>query len=153
MTLDTSNPNYYASSQGPAFTLTILKYDITLLYNPPPLTGATEETKAKAGCQRKKHNSSLSGSVSVSQGERVMMVCGVRIINVCVIEVFYCAQHSYTVGLHKPNEFIYRQRREIGGGWAGFTKICRLSWLTNSARVSYVSPNAGGGGKLRGLSE
>jgi hypothetical protein len=41
VTLDTSNPNYYASSQGPAFTLTILKYDITLLYiqrefNPPP---------------------------------------------------------------------------------------------------------------------
>jgi hypothetical protein len=32
VTLDTSNPNYYASSQGPAFTLTILKYDITLLY-------------------------------------------------------------------------------------------------------------------------
>ncbi len=40
VSLDTSNPNYYASSQGPAFTLTILKYDITLLYiqrefNPP----------------------------------------------------------------------------------------------------------------------
>jgi hypothetical protein len=38
VSLDTSNPNYYASSQGPAFTLTILKYDITLLYIQKELT-------------------------------------------------------------------------------------------------------------------
>jgi hypothetical protein len=34
---------------------------------------------------------------------------------------------------------------------AGVTKRCRLSWMTNIA-PSYMSPNAGGEGKLRGLS-
>ncbi len=39
----------------------------------PPLQEL--ETKAKAGCQRKKNNSSLSGSVSVLEWRGMMMVC------------------------------------------------------------------------------
>ncbi len=35
---------------------------------------------------------------------------------------------------------------------AGITKRCRLFWLTNNA-LSYMSPNAGGMGELRGLSQ
>jgi hypothetical protein len=35
--------------------------------------------------------------------------------------------------------------------YQGVTKRCRLSWMTNSALV--LSPNAGGGVELRGLSQ
>ncbi len=49
VTLDTSNPNYYASSQGPAFTLTILKYDINFTLHPeriqPPFSGARDQSE------------------------------------------------------------------------------------------------------------
>jgi hypothetical protein len=67
VTLDTSNPNYYASSQGPAFTLTILKYDITLVYIQREFNPHFQdlEAKAKASCQRKNSKLSLSDSVSV----------------------------------------------------------------------------------------
>ncbi len=40
----------------------------------------------------------------------------------------------------------------IEGRCQGVTQRCRLSWVTNSA-LSYMSPNAGGGGELRGLSQ
>ncbi len=35
----------------------------------------------------------------------------------------------------------------------GVTRKCRLSWLTTSALLRYMGPNAGGEGELRGLSQ
>ncbi len=47
-----------------------------------------------------------------------------------------------------------RSQPSRAGQDQGVTKRCRLSCLTNSALVQYMSPNArGGGGELRGLSQ
>jgi hypothetical protein len=44
---------------------------------------------------------------------------------------------------------VMEQKKLIGCTHEGGTKRCRLSWLTTSA----MSPNAGGEGELRGLSQ
>ncbi len=54
--------------------------------------------------------------------------------------------------LPPPQCHLSTKSQDFKGPPQRVTKRCRLSWLTNIA-PSYMSPNAGGGGKLRGLSQ